>query len=82
MKKSIILFLFFLFAITSTVFAQTKVSGVVLDKLNQPIPFVNVAFKNSNEGVVSNEDGIFYLESSKTYKTIVLTSVGFSDREI
>jgi hypothetical protein len=82
MKKSIILFLFFLFAITSTVFAQTKVSGVVLDKLNQPIPFANVAFKNSNEGVVSNEDGIFYLESSKTYKTIVLTSVGFSDREI
>ena len=82
MKKSIILFLFFLFAITTTVFAQTKVSGVVLDKLNQPIPFANVAFKNSNEGVVSNEDGIFYLESSKTYKTIVLTSVGFSDREI
>lgn len=67
---------------TITCFAQTKVSGVVLDKSNLPIPFANVAFKNSNEGVVSNEDGIFYLESLKTYKTIVVTSVGFSDREI
>jgi hypothetical protein len=27
-------------------FAQTKVSGVVVDKQNQPIPFVNVVFKD------------------------------------
>ena len=82
MKKNIILILFFLFATTSLLFAQTKVSGVVVDKSNKPVPFANIAFKNSNEGVVSNEDGIFYLESPKTYQTIVITSVGFSDREI
>ena len=82
MKKTILLNLFFLFAITTAVFAQTKVSGIVVDKSNQPVPFANIAFKNSNEGSVSNEDGIFYLESSKTYKTIVITSVGFSDKEI
>ncbi|MBA4317648.1 MAG: hypothetical protein C0412_04540 [Flavobacterium sp.] len=82
MKKNIIFFLFFLFATTSPLFAQTKVSGVVVDKSNEPVPFANIAFKNSNEGVVSNEDGIFYLESPKTYQTIVITSVGFSDREI
>jgi hypothetical protein len=82
MKKNIIRLLFFLFATTSPLFAQTKVSGVVVDKSNKPVPFANIAFKNSNEGVVSNEDGIFYLESPKTYQTIVITSVGFSDREI
>lgn len=82
MKKAILLNLLFFLAITSTVFAQTKVSGVVVDKSNRPIPFANIAFKNSSEGVVSNEEGIFYLESSKTYKTIVITSVGFSDKEI
>ena len=82
MKKYILSILFFLFATTSLLFAQTKVSGVVVDKSNNPVPFANIAFKNSNEGVVSNEDGIFYLESSKTYQTIVITSVGFSDREI
>jgi len=82
MKKNIILLLFILFATTSLLFAQTKVSGVVVDKSNKPVPFANIAFKNSSEGVVSNEDGIFYLESSKTHQTIVVTSVGFSDKEI
>ena len=53
-----------------------------MDKSNKAVPFANIAFKNSNEGVVSNEDGIFYLESPKKYQTIVITSVGFSDREI
>ena len=82
MKKNIILLLFFLFATTSLLFAQTKVSGVVVDKSNKPVPFANIAFKNSSEGVVSNEDGAFYLESSRAYQTIVVTSVGFSDKEI
>lgn len=82
MKNNIILILFFLFATTSFLFSQTKVSGIVVDKSNKAVPFANIAFKNSNEGVVSNEDGIFYLESPKKYQTIVITSVGFSDREI
>ena len=82
MKKNILFLLFFLFATTSLLFAQTKVSGLVVDKSNKPVPFANIAFKNSNEGVVSNEDGIFYLESPKTYQAIVITSVGFSDKEI
>ena len=82
MKKNIIFLLFFLFATTSLLFAQTKVSGIVVDKSDKPVPFANIAFKNSSEGVVSNEDGAFYLESSKTYQTIVVTSVGFSDKEI
>ncbi|HEY6142223.1 MAG TPA: DUF5686 family protein [Flavobacterium sp.] len=75
-------YFFFLFTLTSSLFAQTKVSGVVVDKSNRPVPFANIAFKNSNEGVVSNEDGIFYLESPKTYETLVITSVGFNDKEI
>jgi hypothetical protein len=37
------------------------VRGIVLDKSKKPIPFANVAFKNSNQGIVSNEDGRFYL---------------------
>ena len=81
MKKNRFFQLVFLFIIT-TFFAQTKVSGIIVDKSKQPIPFANVIFKGSNEGVVSNEDGRFYLESQKSYKTLVITSVGFSDREI
>ena len=82
MKKALIFTLFFLFVLSNGIVAQTKVSGIVVDKSNQPVPFANIAFKDSNDGVVSNEDGRFYLESPKTYTTIVITSVGFSDKEI
>jgi hypothetical protein len=49
----------------SNLITQTKVSGIIVDKSKQAIPFANVAFKGSNEGTVSNEDGRFYLESVK-----------------
>jgi Family of unknown function (DUF5686)/CarboxypepD_reg-like domain len=81
MKKNIFFQLVFLFVVT-TLFAQTKVSGIILDKSKQPIPFANVVFKGSNEGVVSNEDGRFYMESQNSYKGVVISSVGFSDKEI
>lgn len=82
MKKNVLPLLIVLFALTSSLFAQTKVSGIVVDKSNRPVPFANIAFQNSTEGIVSNEDGIFYLESPKNYKAIVITSVGFSDKQI
>ncbi|TDE55526.1 DUF5686 and carboxypeptidase-like regulatory domain-containing protein [Flavobacterium sp. GT3P67] len=82
MKKNLLFLLFFLFVSTNAVFAQTKVSGIVVDKSNQPIPFANVVFKDSSEGIVTNEDGRFYLESPKTYTTLVISSVGFSEKEI
>ncbi|TRX42348.1 DUF5686 and carboxypeptidase-like regulatory domain-containing protein [Flavobacterium restrictum] len=82
MKKSTVFYLFFLFAVANAVLGQTKVSGIVLDKENLPIPFANVVFKDSNTGIVTNEDGRFYLESPKTYSVLVISSVGFSDKEI
>ena len=82
MKKYIYLFLLFVLSATTTLFAQTKVSGIIVDKDNLPIPYANVAFKGSSEGIVSNEDGKFYLESPKTYTVLMASSVGFNDREI
>jgi len=82
MKKLLTVFVLFLFAITNTLFAQTKVSGIIVDKTKQPVPFANVVFKNSSTGTVTNEDGRFYMESSNNYKTIVISSVGFSEREL
>jgi hypothetical protein len=62
--------------------AQTKVSGLVVDNTNQPVPFANVMFKGSNEGIVTNEDGHFYLESQNSYKTIVVSFEGFETKEV
>ena len=81
MKKNFLFFLLLLVSATA-VFAQTKVSGVVVDKSNQPIPFANVVFKGSSEGIVTNEDGKFYLESQKSYSILLISSVGFSEKEI
>ncbi|HJY13148.1 MAG TPA: DUF5686 family protein, partial [Flavobacterium sp.] len=74
--------MFFVFAFANIGTAQTKVSGIVLDKSNQPVPFANIVFKGSNTGIVSNEDGRFYLESPNTYTALLVTSAGFSDKEI
>lgn len=82
MKKIIVFSLVCLFLQAGALLAQTKVSGIIVDKTNQPIPFANIAFKGSSEGTVANEDGRFYLESQKLYKVLVINSVGFSDREI
>ncbi|MFA9186665.1 DUF5686 family protein [Flavobacterium sp. FBOR7N2.3] len=81
-KKYLFFVLFFILSVFSTLFAQTKVSGMVVDKSNQPVPFANVVLKGSNLGVMSNEDGRFYIESPTTFTTLKVTSVGFSDREI
>jgi hypothetical protein len=82
MKKNFLVLMLFVLLSTFSIGAQTKVSGVVVDKQNQPIPFANVVFKNSSEGMVANEDGLFYLESTKNYNLILVSSVGFSEKEI
>ncbi len=63
-------------------FSQTKVSGIVVDDTDQPVPYANVVFKGSSEGIVTNEDGRFYIESPNTYKTLVVTFVGFDTKEV
>ncbi len=75
------LYFFFIF-LTTLVFSQTKVSGIVLDDSKQPIAYATVAFKNSAEGIIADENGKFYLESKKTYTTIVASFVGYKDKEI
>jgi outer membrane usher protein FimD/PapC len=80
-EKNFLFFSVFCSDLDYNCFAQTKVSGVVVDKQNQPIPFANVVFKGSSEGIVTNEDGKFYLESAKTYVTLLISSVGFSEKK-
>ena len=81
MKKLFILSVLFL-AFANVAIAQTKVSGVVLDNSKQPIPYANVVFKGSNTGVVSNEDGRFYIESPDNYTELVVSFVGFPDKTV
>ena len=75
-------FFAFIFLVSTLSFSQTKVSGIVLDDAKQPVSYATVAFKNSAEGVIADENGKFYLESKKTYNTLAVSFVGYKDKEI
>lgn len=62
--------------------AQTKVGGTVSDESGAPIAFANVLFKNSTEGTITNENGRFYFESDATYKTLIVSFIGYRSQEI
>ena len=68
--------------ITSIVVAQAKGSGLVKDVSGEPLPFVNVIFKDSNEGTISNEEGRFYIESDSNYDAVVFSFIGFKTKEV
>lgn len=80
MRLQKILFLFFLFSVFG--FAQTKVGGKVVDEFGEPVPFANVIFKNSKEGVITDENGNFYFESKQNYSTLQISFIGFEKKEI
>lgn len=80
MKKNLLLF--FLFFGIQIIFSQTKVSGKVVDNTDQPVPYANIVFKGMKTGVVSNEDGRFYMESPENYTAIIVSFVGFKPKEV
>ena len=73
---------FLLLLFTTSFFAQTKVGGKVVDEFDEPIAFANVFFKNSIEGVITDENGDFYFEGKKNYETLVISFVGFETKEL
>ncbi len=80
-KKIFVSLSFFLFCINFLT-AQTKVSGIVYDEFKQPLPYANVVFKGTTEGIITNEEGKFYLESKSTQSAIVVTFVGMEPKEV
>ncbi|KUF42036.1 hypothetical protein AS361_13445 [Myroides marinus] len=79
-NKITFLLLFLLVSVFS--WGQTKVSGKITDQNNQEVPFASVYFKNSTDGVIANEYGKFYLESTKTYDVLIVSFVGYKTLEI
>ncbi|PSG91595.1 DUF5686 and carboxypeptidase-like regulatory domain-containing protein [Aurantibacter aestuarii] len=67
---------------SSFLMAQTKVSGYVLDEMNEPVPFANVIFKNSTKGVITNENGKFYMEDDQTWETLIVSFVSYETKEV
>ncbi len=63
-------------------YAQTKVSGIVVDEGGEPVAFANVILKNSSVGTITNDNGRFYLESDIRYSTLAVSFIGYETQEI
>lgn len=79
MKKFILpLFLF----ISYCVFSQTKVGGIVIDDMGEPVAFANLIFKGSYEGTITNDNGRFYMESDENHAILAVSFIGYETVEI
>ena len=65
------------------VFAQNRnISGTVADASGKAIPFASVTVKGTKNGVTADADGKFTIKGVASGTVLVITSVGFDDREI
>ncbi|RIW18891.1 TonB-dependent receptor [Algoriphagus lacus] len=81
MKIRLTLFASFVF-LQGAVFAQTVISGKVLDEKNLPLPGVNVFIKGSFDGTSSDENGEFNFESAESgTQLLVISMMGFKTQE-
>ncbi|MFD2872004.1 SusC/RagA family TonB-linked outer membrane protein [Mucilaginibacter ximonensis] len=63
-------------------FAQVTVTGKVTDETGQALPGVTVKLKDSNNGVVTDKDGVFVITVAYNNSILVFSSIGFETREI
>lgn len=64
--------------IASSVFAQTKISGIVKDEKGEVIPGANVFIQDSYDGISSNVEGKFsFISDEKGSKILLATFVGY-----
>ena len=72
---------FLLTLICGVMYAQTKISGKVVDTNNEPLPGANVVEKGTTNGTSTNFDGIFELTVASD-ATLVVTFTGFETKEV
>ncbi|QWX82816.1 TonB-dependent receptor [Cellulophaga sp. HaHaR_3_176] len=81
MEKLKLLMVTLLLGLSSTLMAQTKVSGVVADEQGMPIPGVNVVVKGTTSGTVTDFDGIFEIQASSG-ATLQFSYIGYTSTEV
>jgi hypothetical protein len=79
--RFIVLFLFFLYGLSSTA-QEVLFEGYVLDhKTKEPIPYVNLSFLNTLKGTSTDEKGHFFLDLPSYFleKQVHISSLGYKD---
>ena len=69
--------------LTQPIFAQTKtITGKITDDKGAPLPGVSVTVKGSRTGTSTDAGGAFSINVKTTARTLLLSSVGFTDKEV
>ena len=75
--KCVLTILAFIF-LQNLISAQIRLSGKVVDaETGEPLPFVNIIFKNSQEGTLTDFEGNYVLVSQKHYDSVEANFVGY-----
>src|SRR6187397_3605567 len=72
-----------LMLLCSIAFGQTRtVSGVIIDADGKPLSFASITIKGTKTGATADADGKFSLKNVTTGTTLVVSAVGFNDKEV
>ena len=80
MNKIVLTFVSLL--ISAALFAQTKVTGTVLDELGEPAIGASITVEGTTLGTVSDFDGYFELTVPDGTKTIKVSYVGYREQQV
>ena len=71
-----------LFFMTATILGQIKITGTVVDEMGEPLPGANIVIKGTVNGTSTDFDGKFQLDLKTKPLVIVVSFVGYKDKEI
>jgi TonB-linked SusC/RagA family outer membrane protein len=82
MKKNLILF-FLLFALSSTMLAQKRITGNVKDAgTSESLPGVNVLLKGTVKGTITDMNGNYSIEVPNEKATLTFSFIGYLSQDI
>lgn len=82
MKRLKLLLLTLLLGYASTSWSQTRVTGVITDEGNAPIPGVSILIQGTSTGTVTDIDGNFALSVPNQNSVLVVSAIGYHKQEI
>ena len=67
---------------TSVIFAQTKLTGKIVDETNQPLPGATVVLQGAQSGASSDFDGNFTFETPSTSGAVLVSFIGYETKTL
>src|SRR4030065_897266 len=67
---------------SSAMFAQTKLTGKVVDESNQPLPGASLVVKGTKTGASTDFDGNFTLETTVSSGTLQVSFIGYETSSV